>query len=588
MILDSTAYSIDPPHLEAWLVDDGNTDNFADWLTRRLNAGVVLALDTETTGVQWWKQPFLRLLQISDDTEGWAIPAGPVARWAVERIVEAATPVVMHHASFDMHALESAGFPLPAWGNVHDTMLLHSLVEPASVHALKNVCSRLFGPWASRGQSTLHSKMKQNKWDWATVPIDLPEYWGYGVMDAIVTRRLFDVLPVPAAYDRERKFQSIMYRAERRGVGVDLERTNKMHLAYIEERYDLGQKLAAIGIGNPNANRQIEVALVALGWEADAWTATGQARLDKEVYAELARNGSPLVRETVDLLVRWKRLNKWNSTYLEHFIQNSYEGRIHPVIRTIAARTGRSSIADPPLQTLPKGSEIRHCLVPDEGHHLWAIDYAGQEMRLFASYAGEQAMIQELVNGDGDMHLLVARMVYGQHVGKEHPARQIAKVVNFAKLYGAGPAKLAQAAGVTVDEMREFLHIMDERFPQAAAFTRRVEELGRQRLLNEGEAYILTSGGRRVPADPDKVYTLLNYLIQGSGADVLKEAVLRLDAAGLADNIVLPIHDELLLQFPTGETDAPRQAAAIMEDHSFAAPLTTDITGPMRAWGLLD
>jgi DNA polymerase I-like protein with 3'-5' exonuclease and polymerase domains len=114
-----------------------------------------------------------------------------------------------------------------------------------------------------------------------------------------------------------------------------------------------------------------------------------------------------------------------------------------------------------------------------------------------------------------------------------------------------------------------------------------VEEVGRNRLINEGRAYVRSLGGRHISCEPDKLYKLVNCLIQGSAADLLKRKIVALDAAGLGDYIVVPVHDELLFSFPVAEAaDMARTAAEVMEDYeSYAVPLTCSVTGPLPTWG---
>jgi DNA polymerase-1 len=102
----------------------------------------------------------------------------------------------------------------------------------------------------------------------------------------------------------------------------------------------------------------------------------------------------------------------------------------------------------------------------------------------------------------------------------------------------------------------------------------------------EGLRYVLTKSGRRfsVPND-NELYKCVNGLMQGGGADIIKDAVVRLDQLGYGDNIVLPIHDELLFQFPEGDTEGPAAVAAIMEDHTLTVPITTELSGPFTSWG---
>jgi len=136
--------------------------------------------------------------------------------------------------------------------------------------------------------------------------------------------------------------------------------------------------------------------------------------------------------------------------------------------------------------------------------------------------------------------------------------------------------------------VRAFLQRYEVEFPGVRGFISTIEGLGRQRLADTGELYVKSLNGRPLPAEPDRIYALTNYLIQGTCADLLKNKILQLDEAGLADRIVLPVHDEILLSLPEGPDGAAEAAEIhrILEDHTtFQVPLTCETTGPLTNWG---
>lgn len=188
----------------------------------------------------------------------------------------------------------------------------------------------------------------------------------------------------------------------------------------------------------------------------------------------------------------------------------------------------------------------------------------------------------------GDLHTTTARMVYGDPtIDKKDPRRQPAKSSGFAKVYGAGLEQFAATAGIPVDEARRFMELYSQAFPGVDPFLGQVQAVGRRRLQTDGEAWVKTAGGRRQVASPDKLYTLTNYLIQGTAADVLKQALVRLDQAGLAEYAILPVHDEIVFDVPVDLADeVAREAAAIMEVPAevYGVPLTVGVDTYSR-WG---
>jgi len=553
-----------------------------DWLTDVLNSGQPLALDTETYGVDY-DQRNVRLLQLGTANSGWAVPAEDYRGLSVHllhRLRESGARVLMHNSAFDMHALSISGLPLPRWSVVEDTMLLHHLHRSNEFHGLKGIAGRNIGRWAWEGQDQLKALMNRTGTDWGTVPVDAPEYWAYGVMDTVLTRLVWDWLDPTLQqfkdpYGVEMAYRDIMWRAERRGMTVDTGYArNLITGAYTPRIDELYTVLADAGVANPNSNRQVEAALQSLGWEASEWTPTGEARLDRAVLDKITSLGG-LTAELATNLVEYKRLVGWRDKYLVKFRDSG--GRLHPSVRTMGARTGRSSVTDPPIQQIPGhgGTEIRDCVTAPEGHLLVAIDYAGQEARLFAHYSGDPAMRAELSRDGGDLHQMVA-----DQIGVPRP---IAKTINFALIYGAGPAKMAEQAGVSEGEMHTFLAEYHDRFPQVRIFMQEVEATARRR---EPLPYVTTGGGRRAYANHGEEYKLVNYLVQGTGADVLKQAAARLDAIGLADYIVVPVHDELVFSFPAADAEELTTIAVeTMRDDNYAVPLIAEASQPCFRWG---
>jgi DNA polymerase-1 len=491
------------------------------------------------------------------------------------------------NAPFDLHALESDGLTLPAPSRVHDLGIMHRLHTPLFPHGLKMIARHHYGPTAVAGEDVLKDAMKKGGWTWETVPTDLPAYWFYGALDTVLTSRLsehYAPLTAGPAYDREMAVQGVMYRAECKGMRVDVPYTSALRDAWLTEAASLKGTLQEAGIENPNSNAQITAVLREAGWEPEEFTETGLPQLDKPVLAALEERFPGVAVP----LLRYKRLTKWTASYLDTFLsRRDPDDRVHASINTMAARTGRMSITNPALQTLPRGPEIRNCIIPAEGHDLWTIDYDSMEMVALAEFCrdpGLSAAVQE-----EDIHRYCASLSYGVPVPEVTPAqRQIAKNTNFARVYGAGPAKIAATAGVPESEIRHYMTSFDQRFPGVSSFIQTVQQTGKYRSASEGEPYVLTVGGRRLPAENDKIYALVNYLIQGSCADIMKDAILRLDAAGLGDNILVPVHDEVILELPEGDEGAQAAALALecMEDRtSFSVPFTCGVDGPLARWG---
>lgn len=594
----------DMPDVKAHLVrteDDRHV--FRDWLTDALGRGRPLTIDTETMGLDWTEPNFTRLWQIGDLHAGWAIPVrwhGQLIAEAMRLIAESGIDIVMHNAPHDMHAIEAEGWVAPSWAQVHDTMTLMHLHQSNLDRQLKyRHAASLVGEWVTFGKNALSARAKElglmmrpkvhqdHKSVWRHIAVDDPMYWQYGAFDTVVNTHVFEALQptrdqFDEAYERERHYQAVMFRAECRGLHIDQPYTRRLQ-AQMEQQIaaDL-LYLQSEGLQNPGSDLQVIALLEGnYGWVPQKFTDSGRAALDKNVKAELASAGGH-TQEVIEALVRWERMTKWKAVYVDKFLSSlTRHGVVHPSINTMEARTGRSSITGPPLQTLPSGDPlIRKCVKAPKGHVWVSIDYSAQEPRLLAHYGRSPELIDFILNGDGKIHDMVAGNLFGAGYSPEQ--RAISKAFGLGRSYGAGVDTLSVASGQPPELVEQLLPEYD-RIMGLAALNEAVEQAAASR---SPLPYITTSGGRRQYSDPDKIYTLVNYLMQGSGADVLKDAVIRLDQEGLADFIQVPVHDELTFCFPKDEWQGlSQQCASLMEDHTFSVPLPVEISKPGKSWG---
>jgi DNA polymerase-1 len=191
------------------------------------------------------------------------------------------------------------------------------------------------------------------------------------------------------------------------------------------------------------------------------------------------------------------------------------------------------------------------------------------------------------INEGVDLHTITAQAVYG--LGSEPPTsqqRQVAKSANFTRIYGGGAKKFADTAKIDEIEAKSFYRRLDEEFPTAKIFMQTVESKARERLSSEGRAYVRTLGGRICETSEDKLYKLVNYVIQGSCADLLKQKLVELDNAGLGSQMILPIHDEVLLDV---DAESSNEVKKILEQTmpvtDLSVVLDVEIDGPFARWG---
>lgn len=561
--------------VETW--DDAQ--DLMRWLGERRN---VLAVDTETSGFGWWRER-LRLVQFGDTREGWAIPWEDWPALVREVFRKYDGELAFHNMKFDLHFLEVAGCQVKRH-KVHDTSVMAHLLEPHDRIALKEVARRHVDPNAGAGQTELKKAMAQAGWTWGTVPIDFGGFWHYSALDPVLTAYVYEALAPQVraqfhrVYDLEIACNLVLLDMERRGVRVDLEYCHQKH----DELHEFARKARQWMEEHDAApsGKRLAAALLRAGVVLTERTPSGNWKLDEEVLSGISH---PLAETALKV----RRAEKWANSYFRNFIEMSdANDRVHPSVRPLGAVTGRMSVTDPALQTLPRGRLVRDAFIASEGHVMLGADFEQIEARLLTHYSGDEGLIAAFLS-EGDFFTQMARQIYGDPtIEKSDPRRQTTKNAVYAKGYGAGVAQFARTAGITEGEARQFLTMMDQTYPGLRRLQNEVERKAKERLTTEGIAYASTLYGRRQIVPPGKEYKLVNAIIQGTAADIFKQVLVDLDAAGAAEYLVLPVHDEVIFDVPEDiVTDVHATVLEVMQDHeTFAVPILADSHTGQR-WG---
>jgi len=397
-------------------------------------------------------------------------------------------------------------------------------------------------------------------------------------LDEVYTTLELPLVPVLAA-------------VERAGVRVDLP-TLAAQAQKVDA--DLAGRTARIyemagGEFNINSPRQLaDVLFEKLQLPVSKRTGTSKApSTSVDVLEELA-----LTHDLPRQILEWRGLMKLKGTYIDALPQlvNPETGRIHTCFNQAVAATGRLSSSDPNLQNIPIRSElsreIRSAFVADPGHVLISADYSQIELRVLAHLAEDETLIEAFKRGD-DIHAQTALKIFGTDSGRgPHELRSIAKTINYALLYGQTAFTLSKKIGVTPQAAQAFIDAYFAGFPRVRAFIDRTLEkarvsggvktmYGRRRLVPELNSRDFQ---RRSAAEREAV----NMPIQGSAADIMKRAMIDVQAA-LASypdaRMILTVHDELLFEVPTGQAG---DVAAVVRDRMQSAvvlkvPLTVDV-----------
>ena len=582
---------------------------FLTWLGERRPHDAI-AIDTETgeypgrdrkDALSPWHGR-LRLVQVGDGQQAWAMSWEEWAGAFYQAMDKFDGQIVCHNIGFEARWFDvQSRWKLP-WHRSHDTMIMAHIIDPLGVGALKRLAALHVDGRAVALQDILDTELATNGWTWGTVPTNFQPYWAYGALDCILTMRLWEQFyekcgpngPYNKAYELEMATRRIVTRMEINGARVDLDYSKKKFDELTEYAGSVKtwakQKYNGVSI---SSNIQLVRLFESLGAEINEFTPSGQKSASKDQLKLLSIEGNDEVKALAEIVLKQRKADKLANTYFSNFLNDNVNGFVHPSVKTLGARTSRMSIQNPALQTLPKGDDVvRRAFIPkDEDHVIITSDLDQVEFRMFASLSQDPNLITLFNRADAtrsDPFTEIGREIYHDpNMQRSDKRRNLIKGTVYGRLYGAGVAKQALTAGVAEGQMRTVSDAFDTRFPGMAMFQRKIEDAGMRRLKAEGQGYVFTWTGRRLPCDEDRVYTLVNYLIQGGAAEVFKSNLVKLDQADLTELLIVPVHDEIVLNAPRKEAEEIKKMVkeCMTTTDGWAVPLTAGIDGPMETWG---
>ncbi|MEI6226343.1 MAG: DNA polymerase I, partial [Deltaproteobacteria bacterium] len=479
-----------------------------------------------------------------------------------------AVAVHAHGLKAEIHALRHLGLPAPARG-IDTELASHLLLPSRREHALADVVRERIGVElppapADAGKGT---------GDPATFPVEETAAHAGAAAAALpalataLVRALGDEGLVRVHDEVERPLVSVLAGMEQAGIAVDSAAMGAMSTEFGAAMRDLELRIhAAAGHGfNVASTRELaHVLFVELGLPVVKRLKTGPST-DQDVLEKLAED-HPLPRHVLEQ----RSLSKLKGTYVDALpaLIDPADGRIHTTFNQAGAATGRLSSQDPNLQNIPIRTEIsrriRAAFVAPPGHLLLSADYSQIELRILAHYAEDPSLLESFRVRE-DVHSRTAAETFGVPAAEVTPdQRRVAKVLNFGIAYGLSAFGLAQRLDMPPAEAQA---IIDRYFARYAGVKRWLDATvasakesgfvrtlwGRRRDLPEIRS---RNPGLRQAAERMAV----NTPIQGTAADIIKIAMLRVDRAlaegRLASRMILQVHDELVLEVPEGEAGA--------------------------------
>ncbi|NBU84019.1 MAG: DNA polymerase I [Sphingomonadaceae bacterium] len=592
--------------------------DLASWIAEARLAGVI-AVDTETdaldaiaaglVGVSLATGPnlacYIPLAHGGNDLFSDApkqIPMATALAMLKPLLEDPSVLKIGHNIKYDLNVLTRYGIDVSP---IDDTMVLsfdldagkrnHGMDELALTHlghsciAFKDVCGS--------GKNQLRFNQ-----------VELKTATAYAAEDADVTLRLWHALKprlsaeqATRVYERvDRPLIPVLARMEMRGIKVDREELARMSAEFSDGIAALEIEIHGLAgepfsVGSP---KQLgEVLFGKMGLKGGKKGKSGDYSTDVTVLERLADDGVEIARKVLD----WRQLSKLKSTYTDALQQqiNPKTGRVHTSYSLTGAQTGRLSSNDPNLQNIPIRSEagrrIRQAFVAEPGNVLLSADYSQIELRLAAHMADVPALKDAFANGE-DIHARTAQELFGE-VNRDTRGR--AKTINFSLLYGISRWGLAGRLGISADEAQSMIDRYFERFPGINRYISQTQQMAREMGFTETlfgrKTHFprITSQNQTERAGSERA--AMNAPIQGTSADIIKRAMVRMEPAllqaGLPNvRMLLQVHDELVFELP--EADVAAACPVIERVMAEAAeplvtldvPLGVEI-GTGRTWG---
>ena len=509
--------------------------------------------------------------------------------------------MVGHHLKYDLTILETVGL-LPQC-QLADTMLISYVLDAAAGrHDMDSLAKRLLGVETTSYEDVCGKGAKQIRFD----EVALESASHYASEDADITLRLYNqfverlnqVPSLQSIYQElELPVMQILREMENHGALLDVDILNAQSVTLgvrLEQLESEAQALAGRPFNLASPKQLQEILFDELQLPVLKKTPKGAPSTNEEVLQELALD-YPLPK----LLIEHRSLSKLKGTYTDRLPGDCdpADGRVHTSFHQAVTSTGRLSSSDPNLQNIPirteEGRRIRKAFIAPDGWSVMAADYSQIELRIMAHLSGDKSLVDAFARGD-DIHRATAAEVFDlEPMFVTDEQRRRAKAINFGLIYGMSAFGLARQLGIERAEAAAYIDRYFERYPGVRHY------MDSTRAMAHEKGYVETVYGRRltlpdiharqVPVRQAAERAAINAPMQGTAADIIKRAMLRVHQAlatsNLGCHLLLQVHDELVFEVRDRDLDPARQLIRLEMEAAaeLSVPLVVDI-GSGDSW----
>lgn len=570
-------------------------------LSQKFLSAKTLSLDTETTGTDAMTAELVGLSFAVEEFEAYYIPVPP-EREEAQKIVDIFKPAYENPSSlktgqnikYDMLVLARYGVDIK--GKMFDTMVAHYVLQPELPHNMDALAEQYLGYSTIKIEELIGPKGKKQKNMRDLPPGDVYEY---ACEDADVTLRLKNALhdelvrndAIQLFEEVEMPLVRVLAAMELTGVRIDTETLRETSELFTLRMNKLEEEVFALAGESFNLSSPKQVGEILFDKlkidERAKRTKTGQYVTSEEVLEKLRPR-----HEIVDRILNYRGLKKLTSTYVDSLptLINPSTGKIHTSFNQTVTSTGRLSSSNPNLQNIPvrgdDGKEIRKAFIPEPGCTFFSADYSQIELRIMAHLSGDKHMIEAFLEGD-DIHASTAAKIYHKPIADvTRDERRKAKTANFGIIYGISVFGLAERLNVPRSEARELIDGYFATYPRVREYMdesiERARRQGYIETLLRRRRYLPDINSRNAIVRGYAERNAINAPIQGSAADIIKIAMVRIYNRFLSENLrstmMLQVHDELNFSVVPEEREIVEQIVIHeMENaYSLSVPLKAD------------